>query len=280
VQISLTNATNGANLGATTTATLTITDSDAAGAANPIFGNSYFVRQQYLDFLSREPEAGEPWTAVLNNCSDVNNNPFCDRLTVSKSFFKSVEFQLKGFFVYRFYGVTFGRRPLYAEIVTDMRSVTGTAEDEVYQKKGAFTDNWVQRADFNAIFNNSSASDFVNTLMDRYALQAITVPDPQNPDRGAKVNLSRADLIGGLNSGALTRAQVVRAIADSDQVFAFEYNRAYVAMQYFGYLRRDPDEGGFNGWLNYLIANPTDDRTMVKGFANSQEYQLRFGPAQ
>ncbi|HJR09125.1 MAG TPA: S8 family serine peptidase [Pyrinomonadaceae bacterium] len=282
LQIRLLDPVN-ATLGAQTTATLTITDNgDTAGAANPIFTTSFFVRQQYLDFLSREPDEGgfNAWSNVLNGCSDVNNNPICDRLTVSKSFFKSPEFQLKGFFVYRFYGLTYGRRPLYTEIVADMRSVTGATEDEVYQKKGAFSNNWVQRPAFKASFDGMNSTDFVNAFMNSYALQTITTPDPQNPDRGAKLVFTRASLIAGLNSGTLSRAQIVRAIADSDEVFAREYNRAYVAMQYIGYLRRDPDEGGFNGWLNYLNANPTDDRTMVRGFANSQEYQLRFGRAQ
>ncbi|HYP02134.1 MAG TPA: S8 family serine peptidase [Pyrinomonadaceae bacterium] len=280
LQIRLLNPVN-AQLGAQGTATLTISDNgDAPGAPNPVFGTPFFVRQQYLDFLSREPEPGEPWSAVLNNCPDVNNNPTCDRLTVSKSFFKSPEFQLKGFFVYRFYGLSFGRLPLYTEIVADMRSVTGETEDEVYQKKGAFSNNWVQRPAFKAAFDNKSSTDFVNAMMNSYALQTITTPDPQNPDRGAKMVFTRASLIALLSNGTLTRAQVVRAIADSDEVFALEYNRAYVAMQYFGYLRRDPDAGGFNAWLNYLQANPTDDRTMVRGFANSQEYQLRFGQTQ
>ncbi|HLL71231.1 MAG TPA: Calx-beta domain-containing protein, partial [Pyrinomonadaceae bacterium] len=280
LQVRLLNPSN-AQLGTQANATLTITDNgDAAGAPNPVFTTPFFVRQQYLDFLSREPESGEPWSAVLNNCPNVNNNPDCDRLTVSKSFFKSPEFQLKGFFVYRFYGLSFGRLPLYTEIVADMRSVTGATEDEVYQKKGAFSNNWVQRPAFKAAFDGKTSSEFVNAMMNSYTLQTITTPDPQNPDRGAKVNLTRANLLDGLNNGTLSRAQIVRAIADSDQVFAIEYNRAYVAMQYFGYLRRDPDAGGFNAWLNYLSANPTDDRTMVRGFANSQEYQLRFGPAQ
>jgi hypothetical protein len=49
-------------------------------------------------------------------------------------------------------------------------------------------------------------------------------------------------------------------------------------MQYFGYLRRDPEPTGFNAWLAFLNANPTDFRTMVFGFVNSQEYRGRFGP--
>ena len=65
-------------------------------------------------------------------------------------------------------------------------------------------------------------------------------------------------------------------IVESDEVFAAQFNPAFVAMQYFGYLRRDPDPD-YNKWLTYLNAHPGDFRTMVKGFMNSVEYRLRFG---
>jgi hypothetical protein len=116
--------------------------------------------------------------------------------------------------------------------------------------------------------------------MGRYGLTSITTPDPAVPDGNVKVTLTSADLTSRLIGGTLTRAQVLRAIADSDQVFIIEFNQAFVAMQYFGYLRRDPDTAGFNSWLTFLNAHPTDSRTMVNGFMNSVEYRLRFGPNQ
>jgi hypothetical protein len=48
-------------------------------------------------------------------------------------------------------------------------------------------------------------------------------------------------------------------------------------MQYFGYLRRDPDIGGYNAWMQTINARPQDIRSMVNGFVNSTEYRLRFG---
>jgi hypothetical protein len=75
----------------------------------------------------------------------------------------------------------------------------------------------------------------------------------------------------------MTRGQIVRAIADSNEVGATEFNPAFVAMQYFGYLRRDPDSGGYNAWLQTINANPADFRAMINGFMNSVEYRLRFG---
>ena len=89
---------------------------------------------------------------------------------------------------------------------------------------------------------------------------------------------NRDQLVADLNSGAKTRSQVFREIVDSQPFVAKEFNRIFVLMQYFGYLRRDPEAFGFNAWLNYLNANPTDFRTMVFGFVNSQEYRSRFGP--
>ena len=55
------------------------------------------------------------------------------------------------------------------------------------------------------------------------------------------------------------------------------YHDAFVLMEYYGYLRRDPEAAGFNAWLNYLNAHPGDWRTMVRGFVNSVEYRKRFG---
>ena len=270
----------GGSLGTAATANVTINDDDGVTGPNPIFTTPFFVRQQYLDFLSREPEVGEPWTAILNNCSDVNNNPACDRVTVSGAFFGSPEFQLKGYFVYRFYKLAFNRLPLYTEIVVDMRSVTGQTPAEVFQKKGNFTNAFLQRTEFTNTYGGLSNAAYVSTLMGRYNLTQITTPDPANPDGTNKVTLSSTDLTNRLNGvgGTLTRAQVLRAIADSDQVFSLEFNQAFVAMQYFGYLRRTPEPDGYNAWLNFLNANPTESRTMVNGFVNSAEYRLRFGP--
>jgi hypothetical protein len=94
------------------------------------------------------------------------------------------------------------------------------------------------------------------------------------------VVLTRAQLIIGLDGATLTRAQVLRAIADSDQVFNAEYTKTFVAMQYYGYLQRTPEQAGFDDWLDYLTThqNENPNRTMVDGFVNSSEYRRRFGP--
>jgi hypothetical protein len=145
----------------------------------------------------------------------------------------------------------------------------------VFARRDQFAVNFAARAEFQptAALPNDQ---YVNTLMNRYGLQQITTPDPANPNGTAKVTLTRQQLIDALNAGTLTKAQVLRAVADSDEVKAAEFNRSFVTMQYFGYLRRDPDPS-FDDWLAYLSANPTDFYTMVSGFVNSREYRTRFG---
>ena len=283
----------GATLGPTSTATVTITDNETSDAANPVMqtnatGVSFFVRQHYLDFLGREPEPGEPWSNLLRNCADqFNTNASspaagCDRITISGSFFGSPEFRDKGIYVIDFYRVAFGRLPLYSDFVHDVASVTGATADETNEKRAAFAANFAQSRDFTRIYDLMGHDFFVYTLLSGggyYNLTSITTRDPAHPDTGAKVTLTREDLTNRLYAGTLTRAQVLRTIVQSDEItLDKEALNAFVASQYYGYLRRTPDTVGFNNWVDYLRHNPNDFRTMVNGFVNSPEYRLRFGP--
>jgi photosystem II stability/assembly factor-like uncharacterized protein len=287
LQLRLRNATGATLVEGQSSATLNITDNDTtAGQPNPILSTPLFVRMHYLDFLSREPEPNEPWSRILNTCPNAFNldphslSAGCDRLIVSQSFFGSQEFRLKGFFVYNFYRVAFDRRPEYAEVIPDMSAVSGATAAEVYARRAALPVNFTARAEFKARFDALSDTAYVNALLDRYALSQVTTPDPQNPEGSDKVTLTRAQLIARLSAGGtqrLTRAQVLRAIVESDEVGRAEYNGAFVAMQYYGYLRRTPEESGYQAWLRVINEDPNNVRIMVNGFVNSTEYRLRFG---
>jgi hypothetical protein len=247
---------------------------------NPIDNSDFFVRQQYRDFLSREPDAAglAAWANTLNGCAP--NDTRCDRVAVSSGFFRSQEFEFKGRFVFDFYKAGFARLPLYSEIIPDMSGITADTTAEVQARKAAFTNAFVQRQEFKNLYDALSNAQYVGVLMDRYTLASVRTPNPATPDDStdaAKVVLTRADLINRLTAGTMTRAQVLRAIADSDEVSSREFNSGFVAMQYYGYLRRDPETGGYNDWLRTINANPADIRSMVNGFANSAEYRSRFG---
>jgi hypothetical protein len=88
----------------------------------------------------------------------------------------------------------------------------------------------------------------------------------------------RDALVIALNEGALTRAGVVRAVAEDEDYRTREKNPAFVLMQYFGYLRRDPDDAGYQFWLGKLNQFGGDyiRAEMVKAFITSPEYRGRF----
>jgi hypothetical protein len=95
----------------------------------------------------------------------------------------------------------------------------------------------------------------------------------------------RNSLVAGLNAGTETRATVLRKVTEQEELSLREVNRAFVLMQYFGYLRRNPNDApdadfsGYNFWLNKLNASNGDFRAaeMVKAFISSAEYRKRFG---
>ena len=89
----------------------------------------------------------------------------------------------------------------------------------------------------------------------------------------------RNSLVAGLNGSTLTRAQVLRQVAEATELQTREFNNAFVTMEYFGYLRRDPDTAGFNFWLGKLNGFGGDfvKAQMVSAFITSSEYRQRFG---
>jgi len=264
------NGPAGALLGAASTASITITDNDSAPASqNPIDGVTFFVTQQYIDLLGRlpDPTGLANWTNTLGNCPNNGfgefDNPTCDRVHVSSSFFLSDEFRARGYFAYKFYEVGFDRRPTYAEFVPDMTQVGGaqSPESEVISK-AAYTDAFVQRQEFKNRYDALSNSAYVDAL-----------------EANSEVTLTnKAALVDALNTSQKTRAQVLREIVELQSVTDKFFIRAFVAMQYFGYMRRDPDTIGYNNWVTTLTADPSNFRHMVFGFIYSTEYRQRFGP--
>lgn len=240
---------------------------------NAINDTTFFVRQHYLDFLNREADTPglQFWVNNIDSCGADTACREVKRIDTSAAYFLSIEFQETGYLVHRFYQATFGRRPLYMEFLADTQAISNNVivnspgwQERLENNKQAFTNSWVTRPAFMAMYDGLSNAQFVDTLI------ANTRVAFTPTDRNAYVDV--------LSNNALTRAQVVRAIAENHDFYNAEYSPAFVEMQYFGYLRRDPDAGGFNFWLTKLNEHGGDFRAaeMVKSFLVSGEYRDRF----
>jgi len=248
-------------LGVHTDASFTATANN--GNVNPLDTNEFFVRQHYLDFLGREPDAPgfAGWVSTLNNCAGGDSS--CDRVHVSEAFYRSQEFQERGYFAYRFYSTALGRKPDYTEFAPDLSRVSGfLSADQLAAAKTAFIDDFMTRPAFARQYDSLSDTQFVDKLL-------------QNS--GVDLSGRRQELIDALRTRRLRRAAVLREIAESSEVYQKYYNQAFVVMEYFGYLHRDPD-ALYTDWIRALDANPADSRRMVDGFVNSAEYRNRFVP--
>lgn len=246
---------------------------------NPIDDTQTFVTQHYLDFLSRDPDV-DGLLFWMNNVESCGADEACreaKRIDTSAAYFLSIEFQETGYFVHRFYKASFGRRPLFSEFLADTQMIRAGVvvnvpgwDETLAQNKEDFLADWITRSAFTSVYDALNNGEFVDTLIANTG--AVFSPI----DRDAFVDV--------LNTQALTRQQVLRLIAENDAFYNSEYNTAFVEMQYFGYLRRNPEDApntnldGFNFWLNKLNEFGGDFRRadMVKAFLVSGEYRQRF----
>jgi subtilisin-like proprotein convertase family protein len=243
---------------------------NATQTANPLDTDMYFVRQQYLDFLGREADDGglQYWTSELDKCgvdADCLNQR---RVGIAAAFFIEQEYQQTGSFVYRLYKGALGRQLSFNEFSADRsRVMGGTALEE---NKADFAEAFVQRAEFMQKYEGrNSAESFVDALL-------------ANVQQASGVNLSgeRSALIARYNVGVDQNQSRSLALREAIEGTAFkeaEYNASFVLMEYFGYLKREPEEAGYKFWLNVLNnKEPGNYRGMVCSFVTSAEYQARF----
>lgn len=280
----------GGILGTAATATLEILDDPTEPSTNPADDPATFVCHQYHDFLNRQPDAAGLafWTNQITQCGTDTQCLELKRINVSAAFFLSIEFQETGYLVYRFQQTAFGTGPLLSmrDFLSDTQEigrgvvVGATGWEQLLEaNKQAYANSFAARSQFMAQYPASLiAAQFVD------ALNANTL-DPQNPGTGGSLSQTERDqLVADLASGAKTRAQVVRAVAEHPDFRAREFNRAFVYMQYVGYLRRNADAppdnnlDGYNFWLGKLnqFNGNFVQAEMVKAFLVSSEYRRRF----
>jgi hypothetical protein len=300
-QVSLVAPSN-ATLGSPSTANVTIVSDETANGANPVrpqtFNADFFVRQHYADFLNREPDqAGlDFWKNQTTNCG--NPNPEVCRVNVSAAFFLSIEFQETGFYAIRVQRVALGRRsdtpPIqsqtqpparmsYREVIDAQRTIgEGVVVNQVgfeavlEANKNAYAARVVADPAFAARFSTTLPADaFVDAL---YASAGVAAT---GTERQNAINV-----YNGAGGGAAGRAAALRAVADSNSIRNAELNTAFVLLQYYGYLRRNPtdapnfDDSGYQFWLGKLnqFGGNYVQAEMVASFLRADEYILRFGP--
>ncbi len=262
------------------------------GPTGPIDDPQFFVRQHYRDFLNRQADdlGLAFWTNEITSCG---SDPQCieaKRINVSAAFFLSIEFQQTGYLVYRFYKGAYGNLPgapvplRFSEFLPDTQKIGQGVivnqagwETVLENNKQAFAAEFVQRSRFTSAYPTSlTPEQFVDQL---FMNAGVT---PSATDRAAAIN----EFGSAANTADIAaRARTLRRVAEDSTLAQQEFNRAFVLMQYFGYLRRNPNDApdlnfaGYDFWLTKLnqFAGNFINAEMVKAFISSTEYRQRFG---
>src|ERR1051325_7261527 len=289
-----------------TRASLTIFDGLNEPPTNPIDSADGFVSQHYLDFLNRQPDGAGLvfWSNQITDCQQpgATCDPEAQRVNVSAAFFFSIEFQETGFLVERIYKSGYGdfdgtsviggtphliKVPIvkFDEFLADTQQIgkdvivgVGNWPTQLENNKVAFTQDFVARSSFVAAFPTTlTPAQDVDKLFENVGIT------PTDAERGPLVD----DFGGAGNSADIgSRARALRRVAEHPALAQAETNKAFVLMQYFGYLRRDPnaapdtDHTGYDFWLHKLdqFNGNYIDAEMVRAFISSIEYRQRFAP--
>jgi hypothetical protein len=222
-------------------------------------------------------------------------------ISVSASFFLSIEFQDTGYLVERLYKVSYGDAPgsstigpphtlpvpvvKFRDFMRDTQKISQGLvvlqpgwEMVLENNKQAFVAEFVQRARFATAFPTTlTPAEFVDIL---FARAGVT---PSTAERDAAINEFGALLN---TAGLAARGRALRRVAEISTLKINETNRAFVLMQYFGYLRRNPeaaqdtDHSGYEFWLTKLnqFNGNFINAEMVKAFISSIEYRQKFAP--
>jgi len=292
----------GCTLGSQTAVVVTINSNEAVNGLNPVqdpgFDTDFFVRQHYIDFLNREadPSGLAFWKNQIDECITQECREV-RRINVSAAFFLSIEFQQTGYLVYKANQASFNSHEFLKlrDFLPDTQEIgrgvvigQPGADAQLEANKQKFFLDFVQRPAFRnaAAFPTSmTAEQFVDKL------NANTFDPSASVSGGSLSQDERNALVGQLlpnPSSAALRAQVLRSVSENGLFNSRQFNRAFVLMQYLGYLRRNPNDppepmldfAGYNFWLGKLnqFNGNFVNAEMVKAFILSAEYGQRFGP--
>ena len=274
----------------------------AATKGNDIDQSEFFVTKHYDDFFGRLPDSGGLvfWVNNIESCTFSVQCRQVKRIDTSAAFFLSIEFQETGYLVYRAYKTAYGddfdptivtpgspqgypvpiiRR---ADFVADLPLISqgvqvgvGNWEQQLEANKQAYMLAFVGRARFTTAYPTTMTADEFVTKLDQSAGGVLSASEKS----------ALIAVLGSTPADATKRSQVLRSVAEDADLKSRETNRAFVLIQYYGYLRRDPNVApdsnyvGYKFWLDKLNSFNGDFRAaeMVKAFITSTEYRGRFG---
>ena len=213
-----------------------------------------------------------------------------ERINTSAAFFLSIEFLQTGGLVCDFYVASLDRpltnnMPGFVEFERDTQAVQrgvtvgqGSWQATLDANRLAFMNQFVMRAEFVGLY---PTTDTPTQYVDKLIAHAAVVLTPA--ERSAAINEFGA---ANTASDPAARGRALLRVTQSTAFQQREFNRAFVHMQYLGYLRRDPNAApdtnfaGYNFWVNKLNQFNGNSVTadMVKAFITSSEYRQRFGP--
>jgi hypothetical protein len=256
------------------------------------------IEQHYFDFLNRrsDPNSFAFWSNQIAEGQHSAGGDDSNLLAnVSAAFFLSTEFYDSGYLVYRMYLTAFGsavgesllggRHMLSVPMVRLSEFVP--AIQQIGQGVIEGKDDWQAQLEAN---KQRFMLEFISRSRFNFAYPPSLTPsqfvDSLNTNAGTPLSsVHRNQLVSDLSIGVKTRAQVLREVAEHPNVVSAEFNRAFVLMQYFGYLRRDANDtpdtdfSGYDFWLRKLNEFNGDyvQAEMIKAFVTSDEYRKRFG---
>ena len=221
--------------------------------AKAVMGPEAFVFEQYVDFLDREPDPGElvAWVNALNGGFP--------RASLIEAFMDSGEFRFEGKFIAQTYLGILTRDADVGGFEGWLGALlAGVSREQVVQV-------FLGSGEFQSRFgSNLTNAQFVERMYNNILLRSS---DPGGLN----------GWVQALNSGQVTRAQLALSFLDSGefQSLSASQNRVDISLLYFDMLRRNPDAGGFSGWVGVLNAG-VPLTSVIDAFLNSSEYQARF----
>jgi hypothetical protein len=247
---------------------LTIDPGVVASVFNPVDDSRFFITQHYKDITGRKAptELVERFVTQQLQCASRTDCLRSRRLDISTALMLEEELPAS-IFVHGLYSVALGRRPKFSEFDADRNLINSGPDTDASRHALALA--FVERSEFQRKYSELTAEQFVDTLISTAKETA-----------GVNLDSERKTLLALHDGSNVGRAKILSRLITQPSFTDAQYNQTFVLMQFFAFLRRDPDKDAYDHWVNVLKHKPLRDRaaarSVVCAFLSSAEYQSRF----